>query len=390
MSNTSSVKYITILGSTGSIGTQTLDIVRACKDQFKIVGLSTQSRIEDLKSQIKEFKPEVVTVSTPEQAKDCDAFCKQLQHPCTVLVGEEGLIAMAAHAKNNLLVVAIVGTAALKPTYEAIKKGITIGLACKEVLVAAGQPIMALAREKKVPILPIDSEHAAIKQCLAGIHEDPTQISRLILTASGGPFWRRETLDGITKEQALNHPNWVMGHKITIDSATLMNKGLEVIEAHHFFNVDFKHIEVVIHPTSIIHSLVEFCDGNILAHMGLPDMRFPIQYVLTYPHKQPNPWPKTDLTALAPLEFHKPDMTKFPLLRLAFECGEKGGSWPVILNAANESAVQLFLDEKIGFTDIFKIVESELQAFQHVASPDINAIIDIDKMMKEKVLHDHG
>ena len=281
-------------------------------------------------------------------------------------------------------------TCSLVPTFEAIKQKIPIGLACKEVLVSAGNIIMPLAKQLNVPILPIDSEHAALKQCLAGIQEDPAQIEKLILTASGGPFrgWTAEQLKTVTLEQALKHPKWTMGSKITIDSATLMNKGLEVIEAHHLFGVPFNQIEVVVHPQSIIHSLVEFKDGTMLSQMGLPDMRFPIQYVMTYPEKWGNSWPKTDLTTLGALEFFKPDIEAFPLLKLAFEMGESGGTYPAVMNAANEAAVGLFLSKKIQFWDIATVIQKEIESFSHFAMPSLEDIVQADKMIKEKILYD--
>jgi len=299
------------------------------------------------------------------------------------------LEAVAASSDLDLLVVAVVGTAALMPTYLAIKKGITIGLACKEVLVAAGRIIMDLAEKHGVSILPIDSEHAAIKQCLAGIGEDRSQIEKLILTASGGPFWQKpkEEFSEISRESALMHPNWEMGAKITIDSATLLNKGLEVIEAHHLFGVAFEKIEVVIHPQSIVHSMVEFSDGTLLSQMGLPDMRFPIQYVLTYPEKCANDWPKTKVADLPDLQFRPPDTEKFPLLSLAFEVGKRGGSAPAVLNAANEAAVQLFLDEKIGFMDIPRLVRKYVDEVPHVDVPDIETIVSIDQQVKKDILN---
>jgi len=258
--------------------------------------------------------------------------------------------------------------------------------------VSAGDLMMAAAKKNHVTILPIDSEHAALKQCLAGVQEDIQQVQKMILTASGGPFWDVDlkTFDTITPAQALRHPNWTMGDKITIDSATMMNKGLEVMEAHHLFQIPYDKIEVVIHPQSIIHALVEFSDGNILSHMGLPDMRFPIQYVLTYPEKLAAPWPKTSLAKLAALTFHDPDTQKFPLLKLAFEVGKKGGTAPAILNAANEAAVYLFLKNKISFLDIHRLVEQAIEQTPHHNSPTIDDILSLDKDIKDRLYHNHS
>ena len=384
------MRKLSILGSTGSIGTQALDIVRAFPEKFSILGLAAGKNVTLLEQQILEFKPEAVSVFSEKEARVIEAFVKKHGLTSTVLVGEQGLVHLATLPGTQLLIVAIVGTAYLVPTYEAIKCGIPIGLACKEVLVSAGSLIMPLARQFQVPILPIDSEHAALKQCLAGIHEDPAQIGKLILTASGGPFrgWTAEQLKAVTLEQALKHPKWIMGSKITIDSATLMNKGLEVIEAHHLFNVPFNQIDVVVHPQSIIHSLVEFKDGTMLSQMGLPDMRFPIQYVMTYPEKWGNPWPKTDLTALGSLEFFKPDTEAFPLLKLAFEMGEAGGTYPGVMNAANEAAVTLFLNKKIQYWDIATVIQKAIESFSHFAMPSLEDIVQADKMIKEKILYD--
>ena len=251
-------------------------------------------------------------------------------------------------------------------------------------MVAAGEWIMSLAKKNNVEILPIDSEHAALKQCLAGINEDPSQVSKLVLTASGGPFWERDksTFKDITKAMALKHPSWEMGAKITIDSATMMNKGLEIIEAHHLFQIPYDAIKVAIHPKSIVHSLVEFTDGTYLAQLGLPDMRFPIQYTLTYPEKWPSPWPKTNLPSLPDLVFHDPDFDKFPLLRLAYEAGKKGGDYPMVLNAANEVAVHLFLTDQIAFYEIPTYVEKELAMATGQPLSSIEAIIAQDKAIK--------
>jgi 1-deoxy-D-xylulose-5-phosphate reductoisomerase len=378
------MKKISILGSTGSIGTQSLDVIRAFPDDFQIVGLSAGKNIRLLCEQIVEFKPKAICIGDDTQLELVKECINNNQLDTEIYTGKDGLEQIAIYGGIDLLLVAIVGTASLLPTYCAINKGITIGLACKEVLVAAGSLIMNLAKEKNVSILPVDSEHAALKQCLSGINEDVKQIDKLILTASGGPFWNfpKEQFGQITLEDALKHPNWVMGAKITIDSATLMNKGLEVIEAHHLFDVDMSNIDVVIHPQSIIHSAVEFVDGTMLAQMSMPDMRFPIQYVLKYPEKCANSWPKVDLAQLAFLQFEKPDFDKFPLLKMAYDAGTKGGTWPVVLNAANERAVRLFLEKKIGFLDIQKVVKDSLNSFDHYQQPSLADIVSIDFSVK--------
>ena len=377
-------KRISILGSTGSIGRQTLEVVSAFPDRFKIIGLTAGQNLRLLQEQILKFQPLLVAVQEEKNVPQIQAFVQQHALKTRVFSGLNGLNIVATAAENQLLVVAIVGSAALLPTYKAIEKKIAIALACKEVLVTAGEIIMNLARANKVSIIPIDSEHAAIKQCLASVTENPALVNKLILTASGGPFWRKPQKEfaAITLEDALKHPNWTMGAKISIDSATLMNKGLEVIEAHHLFNIPYAQIDVVIHPQSIIHSMVEFKDGNILAQMNLPDMRFPIQYALSYPEKMVSPWPRTDLTKLRPLCFYKPNLKKFPLLKKAYDAGMAGGTQPTVLNAANEKAVHLFLQRKIDFKDISRLVEEALTSFSHFAHPDLNQILLIDAKSK--------
>ncbi len=383
-------KVISILGSTGSIGKQTLQIISAFPERFSIYGLTAGRNIDLLEQQILAFAPKIVSVKEPHDQQRVMNFVAQHRLHTEVQTGEFGLIKVATSPENQLLVVAVVGTAAIMPTYQAILAGIPIGLACKEVLVSAGHHIMSAARHKGVPILPIDSEHAALKQCLAGVHENPKMVEKLILTASGGPFLNRDvtTFPNITPADALKHPRWVMGPKITVDSATLMNKGLEVIEAHHLFGIGYDHIEVLIHPQSIVHSAVEFVDGTLLAQMGLPDMRFPIQYVLTYPEKIHNPWPKTNLAALGPLEFQVPDLNKFELLAFALHCGRRGGSWPAVMNAANEAAVSLFLNETLSFTELIHTVINTTQDFAHLSAPTLQDIIHIDASVKEKIRHD--
>lgn len=384
------MKRISILGSTGSIGTQTCDIVRAYPDKFSVVGMTAGKNIALFKEQLKEFKPEHASVASEIDAKELESFVKANALNTHIYYGESGLEYISTQPVD-LLVVAIVGTASLWPTYRAIEHNIPIALACKEVLVSAGNIITDLAQKHTVPILPIDSEHAALKQCLASVNEDMKQVSKLILTASGGPFWQTPHTEfkDITPERALKHPNWDMGAKITIDSATLMNKGLEVIEAHHFYKCSYDNIDVIIHPQSIIHSLVEFTDGTLLSQMGLPDMRFPIQYALTYPEKWENPWPKTSLSSSSPLEFHDPDYNKFPLLQAAFDCGKQGDYACAVLNAANEAAVHLFLNKKIGFTDIFDTVLNAVESTTLIKNPTIKDIITIDSEIKSKLSYEY-
>lgn len=388
---TSTKKNIVILGSTGSIGTQTLEIVRYFPNQFNVVGLAAGNNINLLKTQILEFKPTIVSVQNKRNIAIIHTFIQENNLNISVHSEQKGLETLAT-TPCDLLIVAVVGTAAIKPTYLAIQNKTPIGLACKEILVSAGDLIMKKAKENNVPILPIDSEHAALKQCLSGVSETLTEVNRLILTASGGPFWNKEKshFETITKKEALNHPNWNMGAKITIDSATMMNKGLEVIEAHHLFQCPYSKIDVIIHPQSIIHSLVEFKDGTILSQMGLPDMRFPIQYALTYPEKKENSWPKTDLSTLKELQFFKPNYDKFPLLKLAFETGEKGNIFPAVMNAANEAYVGLFLKNKIGFNDIFRGVEKSLTQAKPITNPSIQDIVTLDQAVKESIKHHYA
>lgn len=378
------MKRISILGSTGSIGTQTLEIVEAFSDQFVIVGLAAGKRLAVLQEQILRFRPEFVSVISDHDARIISDFIKVQQLNTSVFYGEEGLCQIATTGDLDLVVSAIAGTTGIRPTFLAVEAGIDIGLACKEVLVSAGDIVMAEARKRGVAILPIDSEHAAVHQCLQGLRQ-PDGIAAIVLTASGGPFreWSLEDMKAISVSQALKHPKWKMGPKITIDSATLMNKGLEVIEAHHLFGVSFDRIRVVIHPQSIIHSMVEFCDGTILAQMGLPDMRLPIQYALTYPDQIRAPWPRTDIMALPALGFYPVDQTKFSLLQLAYDCGEKGGTWPVVMNAANEVAVTWFLAGKIGFLDIMRYVMDTVNQFDHFMEPTLADILRIDSQIKK-------
>lgn len=377
------MKHISILGSTGSIGTQTLDVIRHFPDTFTVVGLSAGKNITLLKQQILEFSPSLVSVTSSNDVNDLSVFIQKHNLKTEVYHGEQGLLEIAS-VPCDLLLVSIVGTTSLAPTYTAIQKGTTIGLACKEVLVAGGNLIMQEAAKNNVTILPVDSEHAAIFQCLEGYAK--SDVEKIILTASGGPFWNKDiSFEHITLKEALKHPNWSMGQKITIDSATLMNKGLEVIEAHHLFQIPYNQLEVIIHPQSIIHSLVEYKDGNTLAQLGSHDMRLPIQFALTYPQKTVSPWPKMNLHTIQTLSFFEPNFTKFPLCKLAFDVGKAGYTYPVVLNAANEAAVYLFLQEKISFLDIERFIRHEVENHIPLTTPSINDIIALDLDIKNKI-----
>ncbi|GGG12116.1 1-deoxy-D-xylulose-5-phosphate reductoisomerase [Paenibacillus abyssi] len=369
------MKKISILGSTGSIGTQTLDVIAYHPEQYEVVGLSGGTNVPLLVEQVLQFRPQTVSLSTKEAAEQAASL---LPSDIKVLHGEEGLIETAAGTGADCVVTALVGSRGLRSTLAAIDAGITIGLANKETLVTAGHLVMNRAREKGVSILPIDSEHSAIFQCLNG--EDRGAVQKIILTASGGSFRdkTREELDGVTVEQALNHPNWSMGAKITIDSATMVNKGLEVIEAHWLFDVSYDQIEVLIHPESIIHSYVEFVDNSSIAQLGWPDMRVPIQYALTYPQRFVTPTKPFRLAEVGKLQFREMDYERYPCLRMAFECGRKGGSATTVFNAANEVAVARFLRGEITFLEIERILEKVLERHQPIVLPDLQAIEETD------------
>ena len=379
-------KSISIFGSTGSIGKQALEVVRAFPKQFNLVSLSANKNITLLAAQLKEFNPQYVCIGEPSLISELESVIQSLGLKTKVVSGQSGYIDIC-NIPHDLIVMSIVGTAGLMPTVTAIKQKIPIALACKEVLVAAGPQVTYLANQYNVPIIPIDSEHAALKQCLSSVNEDISQVRKLILTASGGPFLEldKQKFETITPQTALKHPNWNMGGKISIDSATMMNKGLELIEAHFLFDIPYDKLDIIIHPQSIIHSLVEFSDGTMLSQLGLPDMRLPIQYAMTYPEKWNAPWPRTTLSDLPNLTFIKPDFLKFPLPQIAIDCGKKSQSYPVVMNAANEAAVNLFLDHQIKFNDIVKIIESTLSTFNHYTPTTIEEIILIDKETKEKV-----
>jgi len=370
------MKYIVILGSTGSIGTQALDVIRNRND-IKVYALTAKNNIELLEQQIREFMPEVVCVYDEENANKLKLNISDLS--VKVLCGMEGLLEVTTKEKVSLVITALVGMIGIRPTIEAIKAGKDIALANKETLVTAGHIIMPLAIKMGVKILPVDSEHSAIFQCLNG--EIGNKINKILLTASGGPFrtWTKEQIENATLENALKHPNWSMGQKITIDSATMINKGLEVIEAKWLFGVDIDSVEVVVHPQSIIHSMVEFDDGSIMAQLGTPDMRLPIQYAITYPLREFRSGNRLDFGTLSKLDFEKPDFEKFLGLKLAYEAGRIGGNMPTIFNAANEKAVAKFLNREIKFIEISQIVEKSMQNHKFIENPNIAEILEVEQ-----------
>ena len=376
------MKKIAILGSTGSIGTQTLEVVRENKD-IEVLGLAAGNNIKLLERQIREFHPKMAAVWSEERAKELRENVKDLN--IKIVSGMEGLIELSVMEESEILVTAIVGMIGIRPTIEAIKAGKDIALANKETLVTAGHIIMPLAKEYQVAILPVDSEHSAIFQSLQGGQEKA--LHKILLTASGGPFRRktREELLNIQVEDALKHPNWEMGRKITIDSSTLVNKGLEVIEAKWLFDVSLDQIEVVVHPQSIIHSMVEYVDGAIIAQLGTPDMKLPIQYALYYPERRFLPGDRLDFAALSKPTFEKPDMETFYGLRLAFEAGKEGGSLPTVFNAANELAVSKFLERKIKYLEIPEIIEHCMQAHKTIADPSVDEILQTEQEVYEQI-----
>jgi 1-deoxy-D-xylulose-5-phosphate reductoisomerase len=371
-------KRIAILGSTGTIGINTLKVCRQLSDELEVVGLAVHSNIQLLIEQIKEFKPRCVSVMDPDKSGELQRLLKQESIPMEdISFGMEGLVKIATLPDVDMVVIATVGAIGLLPTLEAIDAGKQIALANKEVLVMAGELVMDSARKHNVPILPIDSEHNAIYQCLMG--QSSENIHKILLTGSGGPFRKHmESFEKITPEQALKHPTWNMGRKITIDSSTLMNKSLELIEATHLFDIPAQKIEVVIHPQSIIHSMVEFIDGSIIAQMGVTDMYLPIQFSLTYPHRRKAPKHYLDLHSIQQLTFEKPDINRFPCLRLGYEAISIGGTMPTVMNAANEMAVHAFLEKKISFPQLPELIEATMQAHTVIAHPDLNQILQAD------------
>ena len=377
-------KTVSILGSTGSIGRQTLEVVEQLP--IKVAALTAGGNVELMAQQCRKFRPELAVMATPEAAEALrDALGTQ---KLRILSGMEGLLAAAEHEQADTVVTAVVGMLGLRPTLAAIAKKKRIALANKETLVCAGRLVMQTARECGAEIIPVDSEHSAIFQCLMG-NADRREVRRLILTCSGGPFFGKspEELKNVTKADALKHPNWKMGHKITIDCATLMNKGLEVIEAMHLYSVPLSQVDVVIHRQSIVHSLVEFRDGAMLAQLGVPDMRVPIRLALTYPTRQENPAPGLDLLTCGALTFDRPDETAFPCLRLAREAAERGGNACAVMNGANEAAVALFLRDEIGFYDIPRLVRHAMDVVPFAASPELEEILDCDHAARSAVLN---
>lgn len=381
------MKQIAVLGSTGSIGTQTLEVVRANQD-MKVVSLAAASNIDLLEQQIQEFQPEVVCVYVPEKAQELKR--RLAGGTVTVLSGMDGLTACATVGAAQIVVAAVVGMIGIRPVIEAIRAGKDIAFANKETLVTAGHIIMPLVQEYGVKLLPVDSEHSAIFQCLHG--ETGREVSKILLTASGGPFRgkKRQDLAKVQVEDALKHPNWEMGRKITIDSSTMVNKGLEVIEAKWLFQKEVDQIQVVVQPQSVIHSMVEFVDGAVMAQLGTPDMKLPIQYALCYPHRRELAGERLDFWKLGAIQFEPPDPDTFRGLALAYEAGRLGGSMPTVFNAANEKAVSLFLDRKIGYLDIDGMIEACMQKHHNIVNPSLEDILaveqdvylQIDKRMK--------
>lgn len=369
------MKKIGILGSTGSIGTQTLEIVRSNPD-LQVIALAAGSNVSLMEQQVREFHPMLAVMGSEEAATDLKNRIADTD--TRVSVGMEGMLELAILPQMEVLVTAIVGMIGIRPTIAAIKAGKTIALANKETLVTAGHIIMPLAKEKGVSILPVDSEHSAIFQSMHG--ENRERVSKILLTASGGPFRgkRTEELQDITVEDALKHPNWSMGRKITVDSATLVNKGLEVMEAKWLFDVEPEQIQVVVHPQSIIHSMVEYVDGGIMAQLGMPDMKLPIQYALFYPDRRPMDGRRVDFFALKSISFEEPDVKTFRGLQLAYDAIAAGGSMPTVFNAANEKAVGLFLDKKIRFLAIYDLIQGAMEQHKVIANPTVDEILEAE------------
>ncbi len=376
------MKQIVVLGSTGSIGTNTLDIVARFPDAFRVLGLTAGSNDEKLEGQIRQFRPQVVAMSDADAAERLRQRCRDLA--IEILAGPEGVAHVAATPGAELAISAIVGAAGLLPTLAAIRTGKHVALANKEPMVMAGELMQHEARARQVRIFPVDSEHSAIFQSLEG--HRPEDVRRLILTASGGPLWgcTREEIREVKPERALQHPNWKMGSKITIDSATIMNKGLEVIEARWLFDIPTSHIDVLIHRESIIHSLVEYTDRSVIAQLGLPDMRTPISYAMNYPARLNLDLPSLDLAAIGTLSFHRPDHDRFPCLRLGYEALEIGGTMPATLNAANEVAVDAFLNQGIKFGEIPEIIRSTMAAHDRRELDSLETAIEADRWAREK------
>lgn len=376
------MKKISVLGSTGSIGTQTLDVVRKNND-IEVVAMAAGRRIKEMEAQIREFRPRLVSVADEQLAKELAVSIADLD--VKIVYGMEGLTEAAVYPEAQTVVTAVVGMMGIVPTIAAIKAGKDIALANKETLVTAGHIIMPLAKEYNINIYPVDSEHSAIFQSLNG--EYHAEIDKILLTASGGPFrnYTKEQLKNVKVEDALKHPNWAMGRKITIDSSTMVNKGLEVMEAQWLFNVPVDRVQVIIQPQSVIHSMVQFVDGGIMAQLGSPDMRLPIQYALYYPHRKPLDTKRLDFYELGQITFQKPDFDKFRGLALAYEAARKGGNIPTALNAANEMAVAMFLDRKISYLQIPEIIEYVMNETQYADNPDVDRILETEQAAYELI-----
>lgn len=375
------MRSIVLLGSTGSIGTQTLDVVRNNKDELKVVGLAANKRVNEVEQQVREFNPKYVCMFDPEAAKELAE--KIADTGIKVMSGMDGLLEMVSVPEADTVLTAVVGMIGIRPTIKAIECGKDIALANKETLVCAGHIIMPLAKEKNVQILPVDSEHSAIFQSLVGQPKD--KVEKILLTASGGPFRgkKREELAAMTAADALKHPNWDMGPKVTIDSSSLVNKGLEVMEARWLFDVSLDNIEVLVHPQSIVHSAVQYVDGAVIAQLGVPDMKLPIQYALFYPDRRPMAEKRLDLFELGSLTFEKPDTDTFRGLKLAFDSAYAGGSMPTVFNAANEMAVRRFLKGDIRYLEIFDMIEEAMTHHNKIENPDVSAILDTEKEVYE-------
>jgi len=378
------LKNIAIIGASGSIGTQTLEVLRKEKELF-LVGVSVHSNLDKLKEIILEFNPRAVAVTDEKKYEEAIDLLRNLHYEGELSFGTEGLIHIATLSEVDTLVTSLVGMVGLKPTVAAIKEGKNIALANKETLVAAGEIVMQLAKKHHVKILPVDSEHSAIFQSLQGSKKE--EISKIILTASGGPFRGKDQayLKTVTKEMALKHPNWVMGAKITIDSSTMMNKGLEVIEARWLFDVNYDNIEVYVHPESIIHSMVQFCDNSIIAQLGAPDMRLPIQYALNYPDRHDAVANELNLLDVASLHFMVPDKKTFRALELAYIAGRRGGLQPAVMNSANEEAVDLFLKDKIRYFEIAEVVEEAMDRFRDLGEISLDKVMETDIEVREYI-----
>ncbi|MEE1329115.1 MAG: 1-deoxy-D-xylulose-5-phosphate reductoisomerase [Oscillospiraceae bacterium] len=377
------VKFVSILGSTGAIGRQSLDVISRMPE-IQVVALTAGTSVELMAEQCHEFRPKLAVMATEEAMLALSELVKDLD--MELAFGEEGLIRAASMKDADCVITAVVGMVGLKPTLAAIRAGKRIGLANKETLVCAGELVMAEAKKHHVEIIPVDSEHSAIYQCLMGCN-DSREIKRLILTCSGGPFYgmTNEQLKTVTKADALKHPNWKMGAKITIDCATLMNKGLEVIEAMRLYNMPLEQVDVVIHRQSIVHSMVEFTDNSVMAQLGAPDMRLPIQLALTYPERMPCPAPALDLLSCGALTFAKPDVENFPCLALAYACAKKGGTACPAMNGANEEAVAMYLRDEIGFYDIYRLVAQAVEEVPFIANPTLEEILTADALARAAV-----